>query len=141
MLLVANEDKQAIDLKEVSYILHFDLPAEKETFIERVEKQSIDEEEAPLSITFSTDIELALVKKIEQATGQLMQIEDLPPGLVVEGNRKRKSTNEDEDQAMIDESKLGSAFHEKKESNAKNYNWGWKVKNKLFGKKYKNKKS
>ena len=32
------------------------------------------------------------------------------------------------------------AFHEKKEKNAKDYNWGWKEKNKLFGKKFKKRK-
>jgi ATP-dependent RNA helicase RhlE len=74
-----------------------------------------------------------MVKKIELTTGIKMTTESLPFGLIIEGTRKRQS-NGDLSKDKIDPEK-GAAFHEKKASNAKTYNYGWKEKNKLFGKK------
>ena len=73
VLIVANESTESIDLKNIPFIIHFDLPQDQELFISHVMNTSPDANEETLAITFATDIELDLVRKIEQATGQKMQ--------------------------------------------------------------------
>ena len=74
-------------------------------------------------------IDLNQVKKIESEIGMKMTEEELPLGLIVEGDRKKKKPKED------DLSELGNgAFHEKKAKNAKEVNLNSKDKIKLYGK-------
>lgn len=135
MLIVANQDHQALELEKIPFFLHFDLPPDKETFINRVTLDEYQKDLEPISITFSTDIELSNVRKIETATGKKMEVHELPLGLVIEGNQKKESKTE-EDQIVT------GAFQEKKASNAKNYNLGMKEKLKIKAKneKYSKKK-
>ena len=75
-----------------------------------------------------------MVRKIEQVIGKRMDILDLPEDLVIYNpsadNKKRKTNSIAEN----DESR-GGAFHQKKESNAKNYNYGGGEKAKMKMKK------
>ena len=82
----------------------------------------------------------SIVKKIEHATGQKMEVVPLPAGLIIEGSRKKKSKKEEETGAEKSADPNQGAFHEKKASNAKDYNLGWKEKDKMYGKKYSSKK-
>lgn len=134
ILFVANEIEQFLDLNGVSHLFHFDLPEDKALVINRIEAPQFDNSTIPVSITFSTDIELVIVKKIEHSTGNKMQIEPLPAHLIVEGTRKKKGDADEKPEKSPDRAQ--GAFHEKKADNDKDYNWGWKEKNKLFGKKY-----
>jgi len=125
VLIVANEDSEQIDLTDIPFIFHFDLPENKDLFIQRVVKTTEDD---VLSFTFATDLELPDVKRIEQQIGEKMQIMDLPDSLVIY-DPKKAGKNSDQKEAY-DETR-GGAFHPKKASNAKTYNIGAGKKAKL----------
>ncbi|MCZ4243729.1 DEAD/DEAH box helicase [Pedobacter punctiformis] len=134
VLIVANEGLQDLDISGIPFVIHMELPEQKETLIKRIVKHG---DEEVVAITFSTDIELIEVRKIEHAVGELMQVMDLPDDLKVvdpaSAKTKKKKTTEEEDEA----SDRGAAFHEKKASNVKNYNYSAGTKAKMT---YKNKK-
>lgn len=116
VLIIANEGQGDLDLNGIPFLIHFELPEEKETFIKRIIKSSDNDS---LAITFSTDIELSTIRKIEQSIGKRIPVAGLPDNLVVvtdqpEAKKKEKSSSEDF---------RGEAFHEKKASNAKDYNY------------------
>ncbi|MEO7215384.1 DEAD/DEAH box helicase [Mucilaginibacter sp.] len=124
VLIVANESVETIDLTEIPFILHFDLPLEKEVFINHIINTDPTAEDETLAITFATDIELDQVRKIEQATGQKMQSAELPEELVIEKTRKQKESEKVVKPTRVDPNKHvpGEAFHDKKPENAKTYN-------------------
>ncbi len=140
ILVVANEIEQFLDLNGIPFLFHFDLPADIDLYVNRTDEKHYVKNSGALSITYATDIELIIVKKIEHATGQKMQVEPLPLGLIIEGSRKKKPKKEDETGEEKSSDSSQGAFHEKKASNAKDYNMGWKEKQKLYGKKYSSKK-
>jgi len=130
-LIIANENDDEPDLKNIPFLLHFELPADKETYISRITTSAADADEETMAITFITDLELNMVKKIEQATGQKIAIGELPEELVIENDKKRGAV--EGKQAVKNKAALpvpGEAFHEKKAKNAKttNYSSGTKAK-------------
>lgn len=133
VLIVANENLGDLDIQNIPFIIHLELPEQKETLIKRIVKQG---DEDVVAITFSTDIELIEVKKIEQAIGQRMEVMDLPEDLKIvdAGPKSKKKKNIEEEE---ESSERGAAFHEKKASNLKNYNYSAGMKAKMT---YKNKK-
>ena len=131
VLIVANENLGDLDIYGIPFIIHLELPEQKETLIQRIVKRG---DEEVVAITFSTDIELIEVKKIEQAIGQRMEVMELPEDLkIVDPTAKPKKKKAEEE----DQSERGAAFHEKKASNLKNYNYSAGTKAKMT---YKNKK-
>lgn len=135
VLVVANEGTEALDLEGISFIFHFELPEEKETFLSRIIKNKESEHEL-IAITFSTDMELLQVKKIEQAIGQKIEIAEIPEDIMVEKNSKPKGFDKNRVvKVKSDEPAGGGAYHEKKESNSKNYNYGIGQKAKMTMKK------
>ncbi|WP_345954910.1 DEAD/DEAH box helicase [Mucilaginibacter sp. PAMB04168] len=132
VLIVVNDGEQELDLKEIPFLIHFELPTEKETYIGRMIKDSPDDENETMAITFATDIELSLVKKVEQATGQKIPFGELPENLIVEKERTLADVAEKKAaKAKADDDAPGAAFHEKKASNAKTYNYRAGVKAKM----------
>jgi len=132
VLIVANENLTDLDIQGIPFIIHLELPEQKETLIQRIVKHN---DEEVVAITFSTDIELIEVKKIEQAIGQRMDLMELPEDLkIVDAASKPKKKKGAEEE---DTSERGAAFHEKKASNLKNYNYSAGTKAKMT---YKNKK-
>ena len=131
IMLVATEGLGSIDLHGIQTIIHFDVPEEKEILISRIVKSSDIDDDEVIVITFATDIELSTVKKIEQATGQQMVLAELPSDLIIQTEPKKKKvvkTQENSDPT------IGAAFHEKKESNAKDYNYSTREKAKMNNK-------
>ncbi|WP_282635876.1 DEAD/DEAH box helicase [Sphingobacterium thalpophilum] len=131
-LIIARENSPEVDLADIPFIFQFELPNEKEQFLQYLVKDNSNAETVVL--TFSTDLELPMVRKIEQVIGKRMDILDLPEDLVIynpSANNKKRKTNSI---AENDESR-GVAFHQKKESNAKNYNYGGGEKAKMKMKK------
>lgn len=123
ILIVANDNNDTIDLKDVPFIFHFELPLTPETFIQHVADSSPEENQETLAITFTTDLELSAVRKIEQAIGQKIPIAALPEDLHIE--KEHKPENE-EKQPVTNKNaapEAGAAFHEKKASNAKTFNF------------------
>jgi ATP-dependent RNA helicase RhlE len=131
ILIIANEETGLIEIGQIPVLIHLEIPEEKETYLKRVMRESAESEEL-ISILFSTDIELSTVKKIEQAIGhKIIQVE-LPQNLVIykekikvvqQENKKVKDSNS----ATV----TGAAFHDKKESNAKNFNFSSREKAKM----------
>ena len=81
----------------------------------------------------ATDLELALIKKIEQTIGQKMNLNELPEGLkTADVHRGKKVTKE---ASKNEEPARGAAFHEKKASNKKDYNYSAGTKAKMNKKK------
>ncbi|MGV3703806.1 MAG: DEAD/DEAH box helicase [Arcticibacter sp.] len=130
-LVVANELAAPLDLSGIDSIIHLEPPVEKETFISRVIKDQ-DEEIDALSIVFSTDIELADVRKIEHALGYKFPVVPLPEGLLIDTENAAKTKKKIK---VTEEPVRGEAFHQKKEKNSKDYNIGAGKKAKLEKKK------
>ncbi|NEU07060.1 DEAD/DEAH box helicase [Flavihumibacter sp. R14] len=128
-LIVANEGTGVIFVQQVPVLIHLEVPDEKETYLNRVMKDVNSEE--LISVIFSTDIELATVKKIEHAIGHPIPKQDLPEGLII---YKGKSKTNSKD-VVVNEEATGAAFHKKKESNAKDYNFSSREKAKMNRKK------
>lgn len=122
ILIIANEGTKNIDLSGIPFIFHFEIPENRDVYVQHVLKTSDDE---ALAITFATDIELPELKKIEQSLGKKIPVMPLPDDLTI----YRPSDNPKE-KNETDESQ-GGAFHKKKASNSKTYNIGAGVKAKM----------
>lgn len=132
VLIVTNENQEELDLSAIPFLIHFDLPADNELFISRIVNNNPDSEEETLAMTFATDIELSQVKKIEQLIGNKIPVADLPDDLVIVTESKPKKADVKEDAKPAG---VGEAFHEKKASNAKTYNFSAGTKAKMTKKK------
>ncbi len=133
VLIIANELQGFIDVEGVPFIIHLEVPEEKETFIERVVKRAEDQE--TFAITFATDIELGLIRKIEHATGQKISVAELPDDLVIAKELSDKADVKKKPAQKTETAVRGEAFHEKKESNKKDYNYSAGTKAKMNKKK------
>lgn len=131
-LIIINEDNDTVDLSGIPFIIHFDLPAEKETFIERITNHNPQSDEETLALTFATELELSAIKKIEQSIGNKIPIADLPEGLIIAKDAAVKKAKKAEAEPAPTG---GAAFHEKKASNAKTYNFSSSKKAKMNKKK------
>ena len=135
VLVVANEGEGPLNLDGVPFIFHFEVPEEKETFLSRIIKNKANPEEV-VAITFATDMELVQVKKIEQAIGQKIEMAEIPEEILIEKNSKPKGLDKNRVvKVKGDEPAGGGAYHDKKESNTKNYNYGIGQKAKMTMKK------
>ena len=124
-LIVANENKETIGLRDVPFLLHFDLPDDQELFVSRVTKpaDAANDEDIALAITFATDLELAAVRRIEKAIGAKIPVAELPEELLIEKERKNNEKEGSQPRHKSSEPVVGEAFHEKKASNAKTFNF------------------
>lgn len=121
ILIVANEGLSKIDLTGIPFIFHFELPPQKETYLERIIKK--DQEEV-VAITFTTDLELPELRKIEQAIGKKIEVAALPDDLHIDVASKTAAQKNKLKAKAEEEAFRESAFHKKKESNAKTTNYG-----------------
>lgn len=95
ILIIANEDVTDIDVAQVPCIIHFDIPQDEVTYTQRVLLRE-DTQEDQLALTFCTELELTIIRKLEQLQGKKMQIMDLPEELfIVKENNKLKPANSD----------------------------------------------
>ncbi len=135
VLIVADEEIAADALQKVPFLIHFELPATPEAYLNRVVKGSAITDDETLALTFATDLELAAVKKIEQVSGQKMATTELPENLVIQTDKKPGADEAKPSKHKNTEPVKGKAFHEKKASNAKTYNYRAGVKAKMSKKK------
>lgn len=122
ILLVANEGTTDIDLANIPFIFHFEIPESSEVFVSHILKTASSES---IAITFATDLELPELRKIEQSLGKKIPVTPLPDNLNI-----YQPTDSPKEKDKIDESQ-GGAFHQKKESNSKTYNYGSGLKAKM----------
>ena len=135
-LIVSTENNPLINLENIPILLHFELPPDKETYIRHLTNPVPDADNEILAITFATDLELSMVKKIEHTTGQKLTSAELPEGIVIEKSKRGLATEKKSVSRKNKEVKVtGEAFHEKKASNSKTYNYGSGVKAKMNNKK------
>ncbi|MFD2871868.1 DEAD/DEAH box helicase [Mucilaginibacter ximonensis] len=117
IMIVVTENNDDIDLGGIPFLIHFDIPQDTETYIKHVTNTTGSDE--TIALTFATDMELSLVKEIEYATGNKMEVSALPEDLVIVNAPKSRTEPKAEKKP---EPEAGAAFHEKKASNNKNYN-------------------
>lgn len=134
VLIIANELPEKHDLRGISQIIHFEVPEDTETFVHRMIKDNNDDQRVS-SVILSTDLELVLVKKIEHTIGQKIDATDLPEGLHIVTEQKDKKNVKSEKSAKNEAPERGEAFHEKKASNKKDYNYSAGTKAKMNKKK------
>lgn len=124
ILIVADDLKETIDLTGIPFIFHLEIPIDQETFIGRIVKNKNHND--VLAISFASDLELSTVKKIELAIGQEIPLAELPEDLIIEKEKpKKKLKNEVTDEV------ISGAFHPKKQSNNKDYNYSSREKAKM----------
>jgi ATP-dependent RNA helicase RhlE len=136
VLIINDENIKSFELEDIPFLIHLELPEEKQTFISRVINDNTANASETLAITFATDLELPLIKKIEQAIGQKIPLGELPNDLVIE--KERKSTEPIEKKTPKNKTAVpvaGEAFHQKKPENSKTYNYSSGVKAKMNKKK------
>ena len=126
ILLIADDLKESFDLNDIPFIFHLEMPIEMESFIGRIVKSTSTESSDALAISFATDLELSMVKKIEQAIGLPIPLAELPQDLVIEKDKPKKTLKTE-----VQDTESGSAFHAKKQSNMKDYNYSSKEKAKM----------
>jgi ATP-dependent RNA helicase RhlE len=126
ILLIADDLKESIQLEGIPFIFHLEIPADIETFVGRIVKSKSNAENEQMAISFSTDIELVLIKKIELAIGKVLPQANLPEDLVIEKDKPKKTVKTTK-VSPDTESLIGAAFHPKKESNAKDVILGYKT--------------
>lgn len=133
VLIVATELQGMLDLDDIPFVFHLELPEEKEVFINRVIKSAGDETNTT-AVTLGIDLELDMVRKIEQAIGQKMELNELPDNLLIAKEHKDVKTKLPA-AAKANDITGGGAFHEKKASNKKDYNFSAGTKAKMNNKK------
>ena len=122
VLIVSNEGSDSLDLSGIGFIFHMEVPEEKETFLSRIVKTG---DEDVVAITFATDAELVDIRKIEQSIGFKIPVMDLPEGLVIDKVAKKTAIDKSRIVKETKEApKGGGAYHDKKEANAKDFNFG-----------------
>ncbi|RYZ99931.1 MAG: DEAD/DEAH box helicase [Sphingobacteriaceae bacterium] len=132
LIVVSNEDTETPNLQDIPFIINFELPGDKDEYINRIVNTDTDAENETLALTFATDIELSTIRKIEQAIGQKIPIGDLPDELIIEKDKKAKPADK---QVLKDaEPTGGAAFHEKKAKNSKTSNFSSGTKAKMNNK-------
>lgn len=133
VLIVANELAEDVDLDGVNVQLHFELPETKEFLINRIVKTSEKNLETT-SVIFVTDAELSDLKRIEQALGRKLDVTELPADLLIEKELTRKDNAAKVKATGEKANEQNAAFHEKKASNNKDYNYSSREKAKMSGK-------
>jgi len=134
ILIAVNDPGMETDLHQIPFIIHFELPEDKDVFVKRIINNETSDDEM-LAITFATDLELVMVKKIEQAIGQKIPVGELPEDLLIEKEKKKNDSSEKPLPKSKGVEPTGEAFHQKKASNSKTYNFSSGKKAKMNKKK------
>lgn len=133
VLVIVNELPDNLQLTNIPFLIHFELPEENKIFIDRIVNDGFENNRDVFAITFATDLELTTVKKIEQETGQKISVAELPEELIIE--KEKKASSAKKESSKTKDEQAGEAFHQKKASNSKSYNYGAGKKAKMTNKK------
>jgi superfamily II DNA/RNA helicase len=123
VLLIAGDEIHASQLQDIPFLIHFELPETAATYLSTIARLDDTTGEETLALTFATDLELAQVRKIEQTGGQKMAVAELPEDLLIQKDKKASTDDTKPSKHKIIAPVAGEAFHEKKASNAKTYNY------------------
>lgn len=133
-LIIAEELNLSYHLSGIPVLIHVEIPADTDAFVHRMIRD-LNEPDNVRSISMATDLELALTKKIEQTIGQKISLNELPEGLKIADIDHPKKASKQDKASKNDEPTRGAAFHEKKASNKKDYNYSAGTKAKMNKKK------
>lgn len=89
ILIVVNEDAENLLVSDFPCVLHFDIPKDEVVYTRRLLIQDFTPEDQ-LALTFATELELDVIKKLEQVQGKKMQRMELPEGLFIVKNESKK---------------------------------------------------
>lgn len=128
ILVAIQNETEDWPILPIPCLINFDIPENYNAYLKNVLEDSITSTEK-LVINFCTDLELSDIKKIEQLVGKRMQLIPLPEDLFIEAETPKKKAKQEEKNAEI-----GAAFHQKKASNSKTYNYSAREKVRLSGK-------
>jgi hypothetical protein len=133
-LMVGQLQPELINIKTLPQVIILEIPV-AETYLELIRKEP-GLSENPFFVAISTELELSSIKKVEVASNKKMKAIELPQGLRIETDNQKVGLDPEKSKTPIKEEKqIGdAAFHEKKASNAKTYNYGYKDKMKMSGK-------
>ncbi len=115
VLIIANELAGSHDLTGISSLIHFEIPDDTEKFVQRMIRDKVNTEKVA-SVILATDLELILVKKIEQTICQKIEPNDLPDSLNIISEQKDKKKVKSEKASKNDVPERGEAFHEKRKA-------------------------
>nr|MBC7612748.1 DEAD/DEAH box helicase [Pseudopedobacter sp.] len=93
VLVVVNEDAENLTVSEFPSIVHFDIPEDEIVYTKRLLLRD-DTQEDQLALTFSTELELDIIKKLEQRQGRKMQKMNLPEELFIVKDKVKKPKEE-----------------------------------------------
>ena len=125
ILIIANANFEEVKLFNIPFMIHFELPEDKMTYLNRVIKtDDVD----LVALNFITDLELPQLRKIEQGIGQKIEEADLPADLLIEDvsktiKQKTKKLKVVALEQAEEDAFLAAAFQAKKSSNAKTTNF------------------
>jgi ATP-dependent RNA helicase RhlE len=93
VLVIVNKDAENLTVSEFACILHFDIPEDEMIYTKRLLLRDNTQKDQ-LALTFSTELELDIIKKLEQRQGRKMQKMDLPEELFIVKDKVKKSKEE-----------------------------------------------
>lgn len=89
ILIVVNDDAENLLVSDFPCVLHFDIPEDEVVYTRRLLVQDNTPEDQ-LALTFATELELDVIKKLEQVQGKKMQRMELPEGLFIVKDKVKK---------------------------------------------------
>ena len=129
-LIVANEGGEFTSIGTIPHIIHIDLPENENIILDRINLVEGEENELfQASSLFTTDLELAIISKIESKIGYKIEIEAVVIDAITKKRKKAVAAAE-----ITEEDTKGSAFHEKSAKNSKDYNYNTRDKKLMSGK-------
>lgn len=89
ILIIVNEDAEHLQIGDFPCVLHFDLPEEEVVYTRRllIQENTLKDQ---LALTFATELELDIIKKLEQVQGKKMQRMELPKELFIVKNEPKR---------------------------------------------------
>lgn len=89
ILILVNEDAANLWVSDFLGVLHFDIPEDEVVYTRRLLIQDTTPTDQ-LALTFATELELDIIKKLEQVQGKKMQQMELPEDLFIVKDKVKK---------------------------------------------------
>lgn len=121
LLIATDVVARGIDIKNISHVFNFDIPADPNLYIHRIGRTGRADKEG-VAIAFITKAEQALQKNIEALMGKKIPMLNLPTEVEISENLTKDEKPVKRDKTLGKIPKIitpSGAFHEKKEKNKK----------------------
>lgn len=112
ILIVAHESQPPYDLSLISSMIHVEIPESQQLMLSFIENDGVKR----FVQLYVADAEMSTIKKLEHAIGSAISYQELPESLRAAKSKPKKAQ-------QVEESN-DTAFHKKKEANAKTFNYG-----------------